>query len=391
MAAARRQGGPLVKRVVACLNTSVPFDAALWAALVNYNRMQSVVELMPWVSPITDLTKHIKMIHPAGVVGRITTAAQLAALRELGIPGVGWIEPDEPLDLPVVITDDFLVGRLAATHLLHEGHQHFAYVGTDYPWSINREKAFTREVEKRGFRVYRFVWSRHEWDSGTKFQSTKRLEAFVKFLAGMPKPAGILCCNDNEARWFIRICQQQGWTVPTDFGVVGVDNENVEDYTGISLTSIAQNYARIVSKVMEVLEQLMAGQQPPPSPILVSDGGLFVRASSNAAVVDDPQVSKALAYIKKNACGSIDLATIAQSAGLSVRMLQYRFKLARGRTPREEIMQERIQRANELLISTDNKIDEIARECGFKDLQGFYPVFRRIVGKPPGLVRSEHR
>ncbi len=63
------------------------------------------------------------------------------------------------------------------------------------------------------------------------------------------------------------------------------------------------------------------------------------------------------------------------------------FRKATGQTPIEYLVRLRIQKAMELLQSTDLSITEIALEVGFNDSNYFTRQFRRILGESPRAFR----
>ena len=48
----------------------------------------------------------------------------------------------------------------------------------------------------------------------------------------------------------------------------------------------------------------------------------------------------------------------------------------------------RIEYAKELLLTTNQKVNEIAEECGFSSASYFNVVFRKQVGVSPGAYRN---
>ena len=80
------------------------------------------------------------------------------------------------------------------------------------------------------------------------------------------------------------------------------------------------------------------------------------------------------------------LAEIAQSS--ESRFIR-RFREATGRTPARYVQERRLERASELLVSTDYSIDRIAEATGFANRYYFTRVFTQRMGLPPGRYRSE--
>lgn len=96
-----------------------------------------------------------------------------------------------------------------------------------------------------------------------------------------------------------------------------------------------------------------------------------------------------LRYIDRNIDEPLDNARLAQIAHASESCFIRRFREAIGQTPGRYIQDRRIDRAANLLISTDESIDEIARRCGFANRYYLSRVFSRRVGRPPARYRKE--
>jgi LacI family transcriptional regulator len=62
-----------------------------------------------------------------------------------------------------------------------------------------------------------------------------------------------------------------------------------------------------------------------------------------------------------------------------------------GRSPNQEILRVRIERAQELLRDTDLPLETIAQRAGFLSHKYLGDVFVRETGQPPGQFRREAR
>ena len=51
------------------------------------------------------------------------------------------------------------------------------------------------------------------------------------------------------------------------------------------------------------------------------------------------------------------------------------------------VYQRRVERAQEMMVTTDQTLCQIARQCGFADKSHFARVFRRLVGPNPAAWR----
>src|SRR5690606_30944780 len=79
----------------------------------------------------------------------------------------------------------------------------------------------------------------------------------------------------------------------------------------------------------------------------------------------DSRFSAVLAKLAARVHEPFTIASMARAAAMSPRTFIRRFREATGRSPAEWLIDARIERARELLETTDLTIDEIAQRCGF--------------------------
>ena len=80
----------------------------------------------------------------------------------------------------------------------------------------------------------------------------------------------------------------------------------------------------------------------------------------------------------------ISLAFVASECRLSVSHFARSFKQCTGKPPHRWLLENRVDRAKELLTDAELPLAEIALECGFSDQSHFTRVFSRTVGTSPG-------
>jgi AraC-like DNA-binding protein len=120
---------------------------------------------------------------------------------------------------------------------------------------------------------------------------------------------------------------------------------------------------------------------------------------SNVAPINCPRVSglakwrlkRATEYMTANLAEPISLADIATATGLSRMHFAAQFRVATGQRPHEYLLQRRIERAQELLLSSHRPLVEIAFDVGFKTQAHFTTVFTRLVGETPNAWRQRNR
>jgi AraC-like DNA-binding protein len=99
-------------------------------------------------------------------------------------------------------------------------------------------------------------------------------------------------------------------------------------------------------------------------------------------VKNKSRIGFAVDYIKKNLHQKLSIDSIAKLTYVSKSNFFKMFKDELGTSPNEFILQERINRAKELLASR-NSIKETAYQTGFSDTNYFTRVFKQLVGVTP--------
>jgi len=93
-------------------------------------------------------------------------------------------------------------------------------------------------------------------------------------------------------------------------------------------------------------------------------------------------------FVEANLASDIDLAALAERAGLSVFHFARSFKTSTGMTPRAFVETRRIARAMTLLRETERPIAQVAFECGFGSQSRLTTIFRHNTGETPARYRA---
>jgi LacI family transcriptional regulator len=115
---------------------------------------------------------------------------------------------------------------------------------------------------------------------------------------------------------------------------------------------------------------------------------VVTRRSSDTFAIEDPIVAAALAFIKHNAYDLIGVSDVARATGTARNTLRRHFQEALGRTPHDEILRLRLQRAKVLLSETKLGLSEIAGSTGFRTASYFSYAFKENTGSTPGEYRA---
>ena len=112
------------------------------------------------------------------------------------------------------------------------------------------------------------------------------------------------------------------------------------------------------------------------------------RASHAPEMQDYHLGVRAKEYIDAHFREDISLKTIAKALNVNVYYLSHTFKALVGHSPIQYMIHRRMTEAQNLLLTTDATITEIALRCGYNNTNYFQVAFNRLVGMPPGKYRK---
>jgi AraC family transcriptional regulator len=102
------------------------------------------------------------------------------------------------------------------------------------------------------------------------------------------------------------------------------------------------------------------------------------------------QKGKVDRYLRERIAHPAPVHEIAQHVSLSASHFSRAFRETFGVSPHVYVIRLRMERAQRLLLDSDESLDEIAVACGFSDQTHFCRCFRREIGQPPGRWRRLH-
>jgi LacI family transcriptional regulator len=321
-------------------------------------------------------------------------------MGDLGLPAVNLNEQAEAEGAetgrrrfpPHVQSDHKAIGALAAQHLLERGFSYFAFFGyPDFSWSRRSFRGFSSAVQAAGFDCHlyrdaqRVSWNHHlpEWEA--------EVDGASRWIADLPKPLGLMACNDFRGLQALDACRRAGVAVPEEVAVIGADNEVLAcELAYPPLSSVVPDCRLIGYKAAALLDQLMQGCRAPESTTEVAPLGVVTRQSTDVIAIADPSVAAALKYIREHACEGIDVKDVVYHVAVSRSVLQKRFRAALGRTIHEVIAGVRLRRVKELLVGTELSLPVIAERAGFTHPEYLSARFRKATGATLAAYRREH-
>jgi LacI family transcriptional regulator len=322
-----------------------------------------------------------------GILARIENRLVARAVLQAGVPVVNLRGTLSDLPFPFIGSDNEAVGRLAAEHLLERGFRQFAFCGLRrgyHPGIDRRCDCFQRFIERAGYpcQVLEDTPRRRPrtWE--------QEQDRIAHWIAGLPKPVGIMTANDDRGLQVLDACRRIGAAVPDQVAVLSVDND--EYLCGLSLPSLSSidlNSEQTGYQAAALLDRLMKGKRPPRHLPEIAPAGVVVRGSTDVLATDDADVVRAVQFIRENACRRIHVLEVVQHVSVSRAALEPRFRHVLGRTMHQEIRRVQIERAKTLLGETNLPIKFIAQQAGFQTVQYLTRAFRRLTGNTPAAFR----
>jgi LacI family transcriptional regulator len=336
--------------------------------------------------------REVEELPDLGVKGIIMTwcdEEKWKKIKKLKLKAV-TISSDVPVkQIPRVLTDDRLVGEMAADHFLERGFQNFAFCGSlSVPWDQLRWEGFNKRLASRGFTSSLFE-SKHLENMNIKKRKSSRL---MNWLKDQPKPLAIMASDDVHGAQLIDTTKRSGLRVPGDVAILGIDNSPlVCNATLPSLTSIELDSFGVGYQAAELMQKLILGRKTSLSPMLLPPIGIHTRQSSEAFATTDEVLLKAMDYLFQNLSNPIGVAEIAGASGVSRRTLELRFKNSFSKSIARYLLERRIRKACDLLLDFNLTIDEVSQLSGFRTSSHFCSTFRDIEGDSPAKWRNKRR
>jgi AraC-like DNA-binding protein len=119
--------------------------------------------------------------------------------------------------------------------------------------------------------------------------------------------------------------------------------------------------------------------------------GLLDKLSDAACPGTDP-LAPAIRYIESNLQDpSLSNTQLAAEAGISEVYLRRLFAKRHHTTPKQYILELRLQKAKQLLTQSPATVTETAEQCGFSNLYHFCRIFKEKTGLTPTQYAKRHR
>ena len=373
------------------MTTSREYERSLLRGIARYSNLHG-----PWafyteplfyrkVESQRDIIVRFKKSGADGIVMR--EPKRIEEIMSLGLPTV--VTPYSKGTIPGLINivgDELKMGKMAAEHLLERGFQNFAYCGfDDMFWSRNRGKSFANSVIEAGFKIFVYEqpksYSKRLWENEQNYM--------VDWLKSLPKPVGLMACNDDRSQHVIDACKIADIHIPEELAVLGVDNDEfICKLANPPLSSIALSTENSAYKAAELLEKAMAGEKISDKIIVDQPTHVVTRQSTDILAIEDHEIAEAIRFIRNNFKKITTVSDIINALTLSRRELERRFRRVLGRSILTEIRRVRVEGIKRMLLETNMAISQIASEFGYSGPEHIARYFHEETGISPQKYRQ---
>lgn len=205
----------------------------------------------------------------------------LRALEEDGFPTVLMGELPST-SLCSVDIDNFAAAQMVVEHLIRLGHTRIACI-------TNASRSYTAAAER--LRGYQEALTRADipFDENlVRYGDFSLLSGYVQMkslLEVKPLPSAVFVASDVVAFGAMQAIREHGLTIPHDIAMVGFDDVPFARFVDPTLTTVHVPAADLARKSTEILLQLIQGEQPAESRLLL-DTHLVVRRSCGARLTE---------------------------------------------------------------------------------------------------------
>ncbi len=311
------------------------------------------------------------------------------AIRQIGLPVIG-IDVLEPIPgLPNIVGDAKGIAEMAFKHFMDRGFSQLAYCEFGgIPWAVERGASFAACANERGIDIVKYAVK----NSQGRFSWDDELYAIGAWLGSLPRPLGLLACNDDCAKLLSAACESADIRVPDHVAILGVDNDEMiclpNDPT---LSSIALDFEKAGFEAGGLLDRIMKGEEELASQsIVLRPSHIIARQSTDILAGSDPDVASALQYIREHVHESIGVPDVVEATSMSRRGLEYRFKKVLSRSINNVIRGLRVEQVSKMLIETNLSISQIAYKLGFTDAEHISRYFRSEKDMSPSEFRKKY-
>lgn len=334
-----------------------------------------------------------------GVIGHVRTAQLMREVQALGAFCVLMGEDELALWRQSVATpvmtcavDHRAVGAMAASYL-HAKRRFRSFAFVDAPqkvrwrwWTELRHAGFVAGLRASGFADAARRLSVANGDGAD------RSAEILAELGAMPRPAALFCCNDKVAYEVAMLCRRGCLAVPSEFAILGVDNElSICEHAPVEISSIALDRRSLGARVMARLFRVLEEGRPDDGMLRTLPVQVWERDSTRNVEPEDLCALRALRLIDGQATVRLSMTRIVAASGVSRSCLERHFRKVTGRSVHDYLEDAVLSTVVVKLRETELTETRIAEDAGYSSVSYLCVKFRRRFGMTMQAYRESCR
>ncbi|MBK5200948.1 MAG: substrate-binding domain-containing protein, partial [Spirochaetaceae bacterium] len=289
------------------------------------------------------------------LIARIETEEEKERYELLNIPVVDIAGAIRSNKFSTVRNDDWDTGVKCGDYLYKIGSKHYAIALVSHvAWARERMIGFCRGAVLNSEKLNTFSRPLAWWQQ-LYSDTNPELE---KWLLSLEQGTSLFCCNDLCAMKISVTCRKLKIDIPYDLRILGVDNEELLCMLAKpTISSIALQLESIGYTAAKVLDEILSKENE-SNKIVYRIPPLAIVERESTTIIDreDSIVENAISIIKMNVSSIYSVSDIVDQLPCSRRSLEIKFKKVMNSSIHNYIINEKLNRANSLLLSTNDSI-----------------------------------
>jgi LacI family transcriptional regulator len=324
------------------------------------------------------------------LIARIETEEEKERYEKLNIPVIDIAGAITSNKISTVRNDDWDTGVKCGDYLYKLGPKDYAMaLVSNATWARERMIGFCSGAVLNSERLNTF--SRPlDWWHQLYNEATPELE---NWLLSLKKGTALFCCNDLCAMKVAVACRKLKISIPSELKILGVDNEEILCMLAKpTISSMQLQLETLGYTAAKVVDDILMGKDE-ASKIIYRIPPLNVIERESTSLVDEASsmVLMATSLIKMNLSSAFSISELVDQLPCSRRTLEIKFREEKGISLHDYIIEEKLNKANQMLLSTAYSIKVISSECGFGSLQRFHSTFLKRYNVTPSKYRVQNQ
>lgn len=240
-------------------------------------------------------TDYLRFISSSQATGLILLTGHLPFGLDQHNPGTRlppMVAVNEPVPgdrVPFVGVDNFEGARIAAEHLISQGHRRIAFIGhsTSRVVAELRERGYRAALSDAGVAVDPMLVLDGDGTTESGRQAAEHM--FVRDVL----PSAFLCVNDATALGVMIALNARGYDLPRQFSVMGFDDISYASFVTPALTTMKQPRSKIGEEAMNLLLAVVEGRPVEQKQVLLRSELILRNSVARLGADDgDPSASR---------------------------------------------------------------------------------------------------